>query len=39
MCYNCGQIISYLHATLVLFDGGHDIVYNAGFEWLARQNR
>jgi predicted esterase len=26
-------------ATLILFDGGHDIVYNAGFEWLYRQAR
>jgi predicted esterase len=26
-------------ATLVIFDGGHDIVYNAGFEWLSRQHR
>jgi predicted esterase len=26
-------------ATLVIFDGGHDIVYNAGFEWLSRQRR
>jgi predicted esterase len=23
--------------TLVLFDGGHDIVYNVGFEWLLKQ--
>jgi pimeloyl-ACP methyl ester carboxylesterase len=26
-------------ATLILFDGGHDIAYNAGLEWLARQTR
>ena len=25
--------------TLIIFDGGHDIVYNAGFEWLAKQQR
>jgi len=27
------------NATLVLFDGGHDIVYNAGFLWLSEQQR
>jgi predicted esterase len=26
-------------ATLILFRGGHDIAYNAGLEWLARQRR
>jgi predicted esterase len=26
-------------ATLILFDGGHDIAYNAGLEWLTRQTR
>jgi predicted esterase len=26
-------------ATLILFDGGHDIAYNAGFAWLAEQRR
>jgi predicted esterase len=26
-------------ATLILFDGGHDIAYNAGFAWLANQHR
>jgi predicted esterase len=25
--------------TLVLFDGGHDMVYNVGFEWLLKQKR
>jgi predicted esterase len=25
--------------TLILFDGGHDLVYNAGFEWLSKQHR
>jgi predicted esterase len=24
--------------TLILFDGGHDLVYNAGFEWLSKQH-
>jgi predicted esterase len=27
------------NATLVLFDGGHDIAYNAGLDWLSRQSR
>jgi hypothetical protein len=27
------------NATLILFDGGHDIVYNAGFAWLSQQHR
>jgi dipeptidyl aminopeptidase/acylaminoacyl peptidase len=27
------------NATLFLFDGGHDLVYNAGFSWLAQQSR
>jgi predicted esterase len=27
------------NATLVLFEGGHDIVYNAGFQWLVGQHR
>jgi len=26
-------------ATLLLFDGGHDIAYNAGFKWLSEQHR
>jgi predicted esterase len=26
-------------ATLILFDGGHDLVYNAGLEWLSKQLR
>lgn len=26
-------------ATLVLYEGGHDMVYNAGFAWLATQRR
>lgn len=26
-------------ATLVLYEGGHDMVYNAGFAWLAAQRR
>ncbi|RJQ68980.1 MAG: dipeptidyl aminopeptidase [Desulfobacteraceae bacterium] len=30
---------SSMDATLILFDGGHDIVYNAGFEWLSQQHR
>ena len=28
-----------LGATLILFDGGHDIAYNAGFFWLSKQSR
>jgi hypothetical protein len=27
------------NATLILFDGGHDIAYNAGLEWLSKQHR
>lgn len=27
------------NATLFLFDGGHDIVYNAGLQWLSQQQR
>ncbi|GAB6058309.1 alpha/beta hydrolase family protein [Desulfonatronum parangueonense] len=27
------------NATIVLFDGGHDIVYNQGLDWLAQQQR
>jgi dipeptidyl aminopeptidase/acylaminoacyl peptidase len=27
------------NATLFLFEGGHDIVYNAGLHWLAQQRR
>ncbi len=27
------------NVTLVLFDGGHNIVYNAGFLWLSKQHR
>jgi dipeptidyl aminopeptidase/acylaminoacyl peptidase len=27
------------NATLFLFEGGHDIVYNAGLQWLAQQHR
>ncbi len=27
------------NATLLLFDGGHDIVYNAGLQWLSQQQR
>jgi hypothetical protein len=27
------------NATLVLFDGGHNVVYNAGLEWLSQQRR
>lgn len=27
------------NATILLFEGGHDIVYNAGFQWLSRQHR
>ncbi len=27
------------NATIVLFDGGHDIVYNAGFHWLSELHR
>lgn len=27
------------NATLILFDGGHDVVYNAGLDWLAKQRR
>ncbi len=27
------------NGTIYLFDGGHDIVYNAGFQWLAGQKR
>jgi dienelactone hydrolase len=26
-------------ASLYLFDGGHDMVYNAGLEWLSRQQK
>ncbi len=26
-------------ATLILFDGGHDMVYNAGLKWLYKQNQ
>jgi hypothetical protein len=26
-------------ATIVLFDGGHNIIYNAGFQWLSKQRR
>jgi predicted esterase len=25
--------------TLILFDGGHDMIYNVGFEWLTKQHR
>jgi hypothetical protein len=27
------------NATLLLFEGGHDIVYNAGLQWLVKQHR
>ncbi len=27
------------HVTLCLFDGGHNIIYNAGFRWLSKQRR
>ena len=27
------------NATIVLLDGGHDIVYNQGLDWLSRQQR
>lgn len=27
------------NATLILFDGGHDLIYNAGLLWLAKQRR
>ncbi|SDB60756.1 Prolyl oligopeptidase family protein [Desulfonatronum thiosulfatophilum] len=27
------------NATIVLFDGGHDIVYNQGLDWLSKQQR
>ncbi len=26
-------------ATIYLFDGGHNIIYNAGFKWLSKQRR
>jgi hypothetical protein len=28
-----------VEATVVIFDGGHDVVYNAGFLWLRQQRR
>jgi hypothetical protein len=27
------------NTTLVLFDGGHDVVYDAGFAWLEGKRR